>query len=321
MIVSVVVPVRDEEATLAALLDSLRAQTCPPHEIVVVDGGSRDRTAEIAASYGARDRSIQLVRTPGAHPGVGRNIGAGVAVGDVLVWTDAGIVVDPQWLGRLLQPLASDASVDVVYGNMEPITDSFFQQCAAIAYVPPRVRRDGVSIRAPFVPSSAMRRVVWTRVGGFAPFRASEDLLFMEAIERGGFRVAYAPGAVVHWRIAGTWAATFARFALYSRHTLIAGRGRSWHLGVARLYVAALAITALAWFHHPWWTAVLVAALGARVGRLAYRKRDAFAFRDVFRPRRLACVAALLVWLDAATAWGALVWWWSDWLQPRVRGH
>jgi glycosyltransferase involved in cell wall biosynthesis len=318
MIVSVVVPVRDEEATLAALLDSLRDQACPPHEIVIVDGGSRDRTVEIAASYAARDGSIRLVQTTGANPGEGRNIGAKAARGDVLVWTDAGVVLDRQWLGRLVEPLARDASVDVVYGSMEPIADSFFRQCAALAYVPSPVRRDGVWIRAPFIISSAMRRRVWEQVGGFRPFRASEDLIFMDAIDRAGFRIAYAPDAVAHWEIAGTWGGTFERFARYARHNLIAGRGRAWHLGVARLYAGALVIVGLAWFHDPWWTAVLVMAVAVRVGRLAYRKRNAFAFGDVFRPRRLAYVAALLVWLDAATVWGTLLWVWSDWLRPRL---
>jgi glycosyltransferase involved in cell wall biosynthesis len=319
MIVSVIVPVRDEEATLAALLDSLRAQTCSPHEIVLVDGGSRDRTVDIAASYQARDPSLRLLRTTGAHPGEGRNIGARAARGDVLVWTDAGIVADREWLGRLIEPLARDPSVDVVYGNVGPVADSFFRQCAAIAYVPARVPREGGPIRAPFIASSAMRRAVWARVGGFPPFRAAEDLMFMEAIARAGVRVVHAPGALVHWQIAGTWPATFARFASYSRHNLVAGRGRFWHLGVARLYGGALVIAVLAWLHHPWWAAVLPGALGARAGRLAYRKRHDFAFRDVFRPRRLACVSALLVWLDAATAWGALVWLCRDWLGARVR--
>jgi hypothetical protein len=62
-------------------------------------------------------------------------------------------------------------------------------------------------------------------VGGFPPHRASEDLVFIEALIRGGHRVAYAPSAVVHWQTAPHAAATFRRFALYSQVNLEAGRG------------------------------------------------------------------------------------------------
>ena len=167
-------------------------------------------------------------------------------------------------------------------------------------------------IRAPFLPSSLMRRGVWAQVGGFPPFRAGEDLIFMEAIERAGCRIAYAPDAVARWELAPTWRATFRRFASYSRHNLVAGRARQWHYGVTRLYGLAGACLGLAVLHDPLWALVPLAGVAARTGRIVYRKRDGFAFQDVFRPRRLAFVTALLLLLDAATAWGAIVWAWRD---------
>ncbi len=314
--VSVVVPVRDEAEAVSGLLDSLRAQSRAPSEIVVVDGGSRDRTLEIVARSAREDARIRLVRAQDAFPGVGRNLGVETAVHDVIAFSDAGIRLEPGWLEALCAPMEADPTVDVVYGHLDPVTDTFFRECAALAYVPAPAVRDGIRIRAPFLPSSLMRRAVWARVGGFPPFRAAEDLIFMEAVARGGFRIAYAPAAVAHWQIAPTWAATFHRFATYSRENLRAGRARYWHYGVARLYGIGLGCLVLAALQHPFWALGAPAGLVARTTRMAHRKRAAFAFHDVFRPKRLFCLAALLVLLDAATAWGAWLWLWRDRLRP-----
>jgi glycosyltransferase involved in cell wall biosynthesis len=312
MDVSVVVPVRDEEGTIAALLDSLLAQIRRPEEIVTVDGGSRDRTVEIIEEYARKDPRIRLVRTTGAFPGEGRNLGVQASCHDVIAFTDAGIRLDSRWLEKLCEPMERDPSVDVVYGHLEPITDTFFTECAALAYVAAPTQHAGTWIRAPFIVSSIMKRAVWERVGGFPPFRASEDLIFMDTIEQGNFKIAYAPGAVVYWRIASDWTGTFRRFASYSRHNLLAGRARYWHYGVARLYGAAAVFFALAVVHSPLWAMVPFVGLIWRALNIAYRKREAFAFRDVFRPKRLLYLTGLLVLIDAATVWGFCLWVWKD---------
>src|SRR4051795_7426218 len=66
--VSVLIAARDAAATLAATLDSLSRQTAPPDEIVVVDDGSTDKTADIAGATGAH-----VVRTPPLGLAVARN--------------------------------------------------------------------------------------------------------------------------------------------------------------------------------------------------------------------------------------------------------
>lgn len=302
MKVSVIVPVRDEEQTVRTLLDSLFRQTRRPDEVVIVDGGSRDGTVEVVEGYVRRNIPIKLVRTKDAFPGEARNRGVLAAKHDIIAFTDAGISVDPRWLKELCRPLEEDRSVDVVYGSYEPITDSFFNECAAMAYVPAPGK---TGIRGPFIASSLMKRSVWEFVGGFRPFRAAEDLIFMERIYEKGFRIAYAPGAIVHWQMVPGWKATFRRFAEYSFHNLLAGRARHWHFGVVRMYAAAIPFFVLAAVHSGAWMLVPIAGFTARVARMAYRKRLAFCFRDVFRPKRLFYLSALLLLLDVATLWGA----------------
>lgn len=232
----------------------------------------------------------------------------------MIAFTDAGVRLASRWLEKLIGPMEQDASVDVVYGHLEPITDSFFKECAAIAYVP---AHGETGIRGPFIVSSLMKRTVWEAVVGFPPFRAAEDLIFMEAIEKNGFKIAYAPEAVAYRQISGDWAGTFRRFSEYSRHNLIAKRARYWHYGVARLYGMGAIFLTLAITHSPAWAVFPAAGLILRTIRIAYRKRCAFAFRDVFRPHRLLYVLGLLMLMDAATVWGFCVWVWQDRLLRR----
>jgi glycosyltransferase involved in cell wall biosynthesis len=93
--ISVIIPTFNEAVCLPALLDSLHAQTNPPEEIIVADAGSSDDTVEIACRSGCRV-------VPGGRPAVGRNAGAAVARGDILVFLDADVQPPPPFLARSL---------------------------------------------------------------------------------------------------------------------------------------------------------------------------------------------------------------------------
>jgi hypothetical protein len=101
-LVSVVVPARDEAETLPRLLTSVAHLSRPPHEVVVVDDGSRDGTAEVAARYGAT-----VVAAADPPPGwLGKpwacHVGASATSGTHLVFLDADTWLAPDALGRLL---------------------------------------------------------------------------------------------------------------------------------------------------------------------------------------------------------------------------
>jgi 4,4'-diaponeurosporenoate glycosyltransferase len=87
--VSIVIPARDEERNLPALLESLTSQTPPPEEIIVVDDGSTDRTAEIARAAGAR--VIASAPLPAGWRGKAWACqqGADAAENEVLIFMDA----------------------------------------------------------------------------------------------------------------------------------------------------------------------------------------------------------------------------------------
>ena len=303
----IVIPVLNEETTIRDLVASVLTQTRPADEVLIVDGGSTDRTCAIVEELSDRG-PVRLIRAGRAYPGEGRNLGAREAAHEVVAFTDAGVRLDDRWLEELCRPLEQDPSIEVVYGTYEPVLDSFFKECAALAFVPAPIFRQGQRIRGPSVASCLIRKSVWKSVGGFPPYRAAEDLIFMDALERRGCSIAYASRAVAHWHIVPGWRAMFGRFATYSEHNLRAGWGRYWHLGVAKMYAAAALIALLAVTHSIWWLIVPMGGFAARVWLTAFRKRAAFGFTDVFRLKRLLYLAGLLLMMDGATMWGALRW-------------
>ena len=118
--VSAVNPALDEELVIPELLDSLGIQTHQPAEIVVVDDGSTDATARIAAFHGAR-----VIRTPPRPEGwVGKSwacwIGAGAAECEVLLFLDADVVLPPSALERLCAAHACEGGMVTVQSYQTP---------------------------------------------------------------------------------------------------------------------------------------------------------------------------------------------------------
>jgi glycosyltransferase involved in cell wall biosynthesis len=299
--VSLVVPVRDEAATIGELLAGLAAQTRRPDEVLIVDGGSRDATVQLLREAAARDPSLRVIEAGEATPGRGRNVGIAAAANDWIALTDAGNRPEHDWLERLVEVVSRDPTVEVVYGNFEPVAETFFERCAALAYPPPKRERPEGRLRTPFIASSLLRREVWHRVGGFPDLRAAEDLMFMEEIERQGFKVGWATRATVHWRLRPTLASTYAKFVLYSRHNVWAGRALYWHYGIARQYAVASVFIALAVWHSPWWLVAVALWLVARAARSIWRRRDGMSLWRALDPAQFIGVLVIILTIDAAT--------------------
>jgi len=303
--VSLIVPLRDEEGSAGALLESIGAQDHPPDEVVVVDAGSTDRTASVVSAFAGPFR-VRLVRAGPLFPGAARNLGVESAAHPWLAFTDGGIRLEPGWLAALLGA-AQGEGADAVLGSYDPVCETLFTRASAVAYVP---GADPSGFRAPFVASMALTRSAFQAAGGFPPFRAAEDLIFLERLRALPLRIVRVPAAVVHWQLAPDFRRTYRRFALYSEHNLRAGRGRHWHAGVLRHY-AAMAIlgtgAALAGAG-AWSLAVYPAWQVARAARSAWLKRGGFRF-PTLDPRHVLLAAAILCVIDLATLAGAIRWW------------
>jgi glycosyltransferase involved in cell wall biosynthesis len=114
MKISVIIPAYNAGATLREALDSVQAQNHAPHEVIVVDDGSSDDTAEIARSY-QEVLPLVLVQQANAGLGAARNAGMDKASGDAWAFLDADDVWGANKLGIAVRYLEKFPSVQWFY--------------------------------------------------------------------------------------------------------------------------------------------------------------------------------------------------------------
>jgi glycosyltransferase involved in cell wall biosynthesis len=118
-LVSVVIPVFDAERTVGQALASVLVQTHRTLEVLVVDDGSADRSAEVVRRFS--DARVQLVAEPHRGPGAARNAGVARAGGALLAFLDADDLWDEHKLERQWGVLRASPSVDMVFGHAIPV--------------------------------------------------------------------------------------------------------------------------------------------------------------------------------------------------------
>ncbi len=162
--ISAVIPTRNGARTLAACLESLRASSFPPAEIIVVDDASTDATGDIARRFACRviraDENIGAARA--------KNRGAREATGDILFFTDDDVIVARDALARLAENFA-DARVVGVVGLLDrkiPFDDfasNFKNLWMRFTYE--RMPRERIGLF--YTSVAAMRRETFRALGGF----------------------------------------------------------------------------------------------------------------------------------------------------------
>jgi glycosyltransferase involved in cell wall biosynthesis len=113
---SVIIPAYNSDKTLARAIDSVLAQTWPAYEIIVVDDGSTDATATVAAGYGNK---VRYLRQDNAGVSAARNQGAQIASGDWLAFLDADDWYYPDRLKLHAAMIERDEKLDFLTGDYE----------------------------------------------------------------------------------------------------------------------------------------------------------------------------------------------------------
>lgn len=207
--VSLVTTVYQEEATIWSFLDSYRQQKVYADEFIVVDGGSTDQTVMLLGQFASEYPEFNLKvivdvdcsRHKTAGPiARGRNRAIAETRYEIVAVTDAGCLLEPDWLAEMLAPFA-DSVVDVVSGWYEGIAENAFQQAYKNSFMPKLESID----RNEFLPSSrslAFRKGCWEAVGGYPELTfTAEDTRFDLALKQQGYRFYFNEHAVVLWRI------------------------------------------------------------------------------------------------------------------------
>ena len=198
MNISVCITTFNEEESVGALLDSLLVQTRKPDEIVIVDGGSGDKTVEIIRHYQKKDRRIRLLVEKGtiAH---GRNTAIEISKFPIIAQIDAGCIAKKDWLGKILQPF-THPEIDMVAGFYEMKAKTPLQRVVNVFHGVPPERYDP-STFLPSARSVAFRKVLWEKIGGYSKrfSRAGEDTLFFYQAVKTSARIARVGDARVIW--------------------------------------------------------------------------------------------------------------------------
>ncbi len=205
---SFLIPTWNAEATVAAALESCLAQTFDAHELVVVDDGSVDRTAEVVRAYGARDGRVRLVER--AHHGIAATLEAGRARcrAPLIARMDADDVAQPQRLERQIVCLAEDPRLAVVDARVE-----FFRERGEVpqgmrlyaawvnAVIEPDEFRRAWPAESPVVhPAATMRSCALEDVGGYRDGDFPEDYDLWLRLDRAGWRFRKVPEVLVRMR-------------------------------------------------------------------------------------------------------------------------
>jgi cellulose synthase/poly-beta-1,6-N-acetylglucosamine synthase-like glycosyltransferase len=197
---SVVVPIRNEEATLERLATSLLDQDYPHdrYEILMADGGSTDRTREILRRIDMKGR-IRVLDNPGRTAPAALNVAIAAASGEIVTRVDGHSYVAPDYLSRIVAVM-EETGASVVGGPVRMLADTPFRKALvealyakiAVGSVPYRTLSARAEVES--LQTGSFRREVLARVGTFDETLAVvEDLDMNTRIRKAGYTLLLDP--------------------------------------------------------------------------------------------------------------------------------
>jgi len=178
---SIIIPTKNEHENLPRLLMSIRSQTFTDHEIIVSDANSEDDTRRIAADYGA------LV-VDGGLPGPGRNRGAAVAHGHVLLFLDADVILsEPDFLEMNLAEM-KDRGICVGTPFVKPLSNNYIDKAMHEIYNAFVISTERVRPHAPGF-CIFVKKHTHQEIGGFDETVVfAEDHDYVQRAKKAGYR-------------------------------------------------------------------------------------------------------------------------------------
>jgi cellulose synthase/poly-beta-1,6-N-acetylglucosamine synthase-like glycosyltransferase/peptidoglycan/xylan/chitin deacetylase (PgdA/CDA1 family) len=196
--VSIIVPAFNEAVGIEQAIQSLTASAYPDFEIIVVDDGSTDGTADRVERL--RLPRVEVVRQANGGKPAALNRGLATARHDIVVMVDADTIFEPETLGRLVRPLQDNAvgavSGNTKVGNRHRLLGRWQHIEYVMGFNLDRRLYDVLQCM-PTVPGAigAFRRVALEQVGGVSAATLAEDTDLTLALGRAGWRVVYVEDA------------------------------------------------------------------------------------------------------------------------------
>lgn len=188
--ISVVIPVHNGEKFLAECLQSVLDNSWPPQQIIVIDDGSTDGTASVAAGF----PQVEYFRQDQAGASAARNQGISRARADFIAFLDADDLATPHRLEKQSSWLQDNPSVDGVFGSVEQFSD------------PPGIYPcDALPRTAMLIGAFTVRASLLARVGGLCPdYQAGEFIDWCLRAQEMGARFENQPDVVLRRRLHAT---------------------------------------------------------------------------------------------------------------------
>lgn len=275
---SIAITTFNEEKTVGKLLDSLLNQTKKADEIVIVDGGSKDKTIEIINHYQKKSGTIKLLKEKCTRAR-GRNLGVEIAKNEIIAITDAGCVAHPDWLEKITQPFRN-GRVGISAGFYKMVGETSLQKSMAI-FLGVKPSKFDVSF-LPSTRSLAFRKRVWEEVGGFPEEKgnSAEDTYFNYYALKLGVKYARVKDAIVEWGMPENLIEFFKKIQTYAKWDartkiwFFPGKGLTSHnikaFFVLLRYLVGLTLLVLSAWYSPLLTYLIIGFL-VYIG-FAYRK-------------------------------------------------
>jgi cellulose synthase/poly-beta-1,6-N-acetylglucosamine synthase-like glycosyltransferase/spore germination protein YaaH/peptidoglycan/xylan/chitin deacetylase (PgdA/CDA1 family) len=199
--VTVMIPAYNEESVIVDTVRSALASIYPKLEILVIDDGSTDRTAELVRANFGRDPRVRLLLQPNRGKPAALNHALSEAAGEIVVSIDADTIVDPETVPRLVRHFVNP-KVGAVAGNVKVMNrNKWLTRWQALEYITSQnleKRAFDLLNCIPVVPGAAgaWRTALLRANGGFSGDTVAEDTDLTLTIRRNGWKILYDEDAI-----------------------------------------------------------------------------------------------------------------------------
>lgn len=238
--ISIIIPCLNEERYVGRCLDAIAALELRPHEVLVVDNGSTDKTAEVAGRYDF----VRVLREPRRGRAFAQIAGFNAATGTVLARLDADAVVSPDWTARIADYYSRPEALQTAWTGGASFYNVRFPRLVSAVYDWLAFRFNQLLTGHPTLwgSSMALPRALWAQVAGQVCQRSDlhEDLDLSIHLHRHGCPIVYDDHTKVQVELRPAYASTsklWAYLELWPRTLRIHGIRTWWVCWIANFFM------------------------------------------------------------------------------------
>ena len=224
---SIIIPVFNGEKTIQQCIDSLvNQQFSGGYEIIVVDDGSRDKTAQIVKRFGNK---VKYLSQKNNGPAAARNNGAKSAKNEILVFIDADCIAEQNWLSEMIKPFENKEIMGVqgIYKTKQKSLTARFVQIEIEERYEKMKKHENIDFIGSY--SAAYRKEIFMSAGGFDesfPIASGEDPELSYKLSKAGKKLIFNENSVVYHKhheklmkyLQTKFFRAYWRVLIYSRH-------------------------------------------------------------------------------------------------------